>query len=455
MVLLLCAWLFSTAVWAYNFKAGGIYYDILSSDDKTVEVTFGGEDYSGNVTIPETVTYEGSEYWVTAIGYGAFYDCSGLRLVTIPNSVTSIGTYAFRGCTGLTSVTIGKNVANIGDGAFDGCNGLTSVTIPESVTTIGRDAFSHCTGLTEVTIGKSVTTIGSWAFHDTGLKKVYISDLAAWCRIDFKDDYVYDYDSNPLSYAHNLYLDNTLVTDLKIPDDITEIHPYAFCGCTSLTSVTIPNSVTAIGEGAFYDCTGLKKVYISDLAAWCRIDFKDSFNPLRYAHNLYLDNTLVTDLKIPNDITEIHPYAFEDCTSLTSVTIGESVTTIGWGAFEGCTGLTSVTAYNPTPVDIVVTNEWWGSCFAFENVDCANCMLYVPAESVEKYKNAEGWKEFGTILPIGASSITEIQQEQADEHVTVYNLQGVLILETDDATDLKTLQNGAYIVNGKKMIIAR
>ena len=92
----------------------------------------------------------------------------------------------------------------------------------------------------------------------------------------------------------------------------------------------------------------------------------------------------------------------------------------------------------------------------FQYTNCANCTLYVPAESVELYKAAEGWKEFGEILPIDESSaITEIQQENADGHITVYNLQGVPVLETDDAADLKTLQNGAYIVNGKKMIIAR
>ena len=88
--------------------------------------------------------------------------------------------------------------------------------------------------------------------------------------------------------------------------------------------------------------------------------------------------------------------------------------------------------------------------------DCANCTLYVPAESVELYSAAEGWKEFGTILPIDESSaITEIRQDNADGHITVYNLQGVLVLETDDAAALKTLQSGAYIVNGKTMIIAR
>ena len=154
---------------------------------------------------------------------------------------------------------------------------------------------------------------------------------------------------------------------------------------------------------------------------------------------------------IPNSVTIIANRAFENCSNLTFVTIGKGVTTIGENAFSECYNLKSVTAYNPTPVNIVETDEYF-IYLAFYGVDCSQCTLYVPAESIELYKAAEGWKEFGTILPIGASAITETQQDA--EHITVYN-QGVPVLETDDAADLKTLQNGAYIVNGKTMIIAR
>ena len=129
-----------------------IYYDITSSSAPyTVAVTYRGtydseyyNEYTGDVTIPaESVSYGGKTYSVTSIGDYAFYGCSGLTSVTIPNSVTSIGDYAFSGCSGLTSVTIPNSVTSIGDYAFYGCSGLTSVTIPNSVTSIGSDAFQQ------------------------------------------------------------------------------------------------------------------------------------------------------------------------------------------------------------------------------------------------------------------------------------------------------------------------
>ena len=374
--MLLSAWLFAPATWAEDFVVDGIYYNILSSDDKTVEVTTG--NYSGDVTIPATVTYEGSEYRVTSIGKDAFYECDGLTSVTIGKNVQTIGYRAFYGCNRLTSVTIGKNVQIIGNDAFYHCNGLTSVTIPESVQTIGIEAFYDCYKLTSVTIPEGVQTIGRDAFYGcSGL------------------------------------------TSVTIPNSVTTIDLSAFSQCTNLTSVTIGKGVTTIGVYAFCRCNSL------------------------------------TSITIGEGVQTIGGYAFEGCSGLTSVTIPESVQTIGERAFYDCSGLTSVTAYNPIPVDIVVTYVW-GSPLAFDGVDCANCKLYVPKGSVEAYRNAEGWSEFGEILPIDESSaITETRQEQADGHITVYNLQGVLVLESDDAADLKTLQNGAYIVNGKKMIIAR
>ena len=140
--------------------------------------------------------------------------------------------------------------------------------------------------------------------------------------------------------------------DLIIPTSVNnyivvEIGGYAFKDCSSLTSVTIPSSVTAIGYHAFYNCTGLTKVNISDLVAWCNIDFNSiTSNPLRDAHHLYLNGTEIKDLVIPNSVTKIRNYAFSFCTGLTSIAIPNFVTTIGKSALAGCTGFTSVTIPN-------------------------------------------------------------------------------------------------------------
>ena len=235
---------------AHDFEVEGIYYDILSSTDKTVEVTSGNNRYTDCVVIPESVTYNGTTY-----------------------SVTSIGESAFQYCSGLTSVVIGNSVTSIGYEAFYDCSGLTSIEIPNSVTSIGDEAFYEC----------------------ESLKEVHISDLATWCNIDFENA-----SANPLCYAKNLYLDGELVTELAIPDGVTEIKGYAFYGCTGLTSIEIPNSVTSIGTSAFYGCTGL------------------------------------TSIEIPNSVTSIGSHAFSHCYSLTSITIPNSVTSIGSSAFYNC-----------------------------------------------------------------------------------------------------------------------
>ena len=208
------------------------------------------------------------------------------------------------------------------------------------MTSIGERAFQGCSGLTSVTVPNSVTSIASYAFQGcSGLKKVIVPDIKNWCSIKFGN-----YSANPLYYAHHLYSDeNTEITELVIPDDVTSINSYAFSGCSGQTSVTIPNSVTSIGEEAFYGCSGLKKVIVPniDLKNWCSITFANSTdNPLNYEHHLYSDeNTEITKLVIPDGVTSIPNYVFSGCSGLTSVTIPNSVTSISSSAFYGCSGL--------------------------------------------------------------------------------------------------------------------
>ncbi len=363
-------------------------------------------EYTGAVNIPSSVTYDGKTYSVTSIGGVAFYGCTALTSITIPNSVTSIGGSAFYKCSGLkkvifpdiaawckisfgseyanplyyakhiysdenteiTDLVIPNSVTRIGSYAFWKCSGLTSITIPNSVTRIGESAFYGCSGLTSITIPNSVTSIGDDAFlYCSGLKKVIVPDIAAWCNISFGN-----YDANPLYYAKHIYSDeNTEIKDLVIPNSVTTIRNYAFFGCGGLTSITIPNSVTSIGSNAFSECTGLTsitipnsvktidygafrdcssltKVIVPDIAAWCKITFGDYYgNPLSYAAHIYSDeNTEIKDLVIPNSVTRIGESAFYGCYGLTSIIIPNSVTSIGNYAFRGCSGLTSITIPN-------------------------------------------------------------------------------------------------------------
>ena len=336
--------------YAFEYCTGLVSVDIPDSVTSIGYRTFYGCTGLVSVDIPDGVTSIGEDAFrgctglvsmdipdsVTSIGNYAFRGCTGLVSVDIPDSVTSIGNYAFSGCTGLVSVNIPDSVTSIGEWAFYGCTGLkkvnitsieawcnisfgddysnplyyagnlylngelvTDLVIPDSVTSIGDGAFGSCTGLVSVDIPDSVTSIGDGAFeYCTGLKKVNISSIESWCNISF-----YDIESNPLSYAENLYLNGELVTDLVIPDSVTSIGNSAFSGCTGLVSVDIPDSVTSIGNSAFSGCTGLVSV------------------------------------DIPDSVTTINNYAFYSCDSLTSVTIGSGVKLIPESAFYDCDNL--------------------------------------------------------------------------------------------------------------------
>ena len=365
----------------------GLSYNIINSTD--VEVIAGAEKYTGDIVIPSQTTIDGKVYNVTKVGNKAFYECTSLTSITIPDGVTSIGNYAFYYCIGLTSITIPDSVTSIGDLAFYGCSGLTSITIPNSVTSIGVFAFLDCSGLTSVTIPNSVTSIG---------------------------------DS-------------------------------AFTGCSGLTSVTIGNSVTSIGDYAFSGCIGLTSIVVEsgntvyDSRNNCNAIIETSTNTLiTGCKNTVIPNGVtsigdlafsgcigLTSITIPSSVTSIGRYAFEGCSGLTSISIPSSVTSIGNYAFSDCSGLTSVTSLSTTPP----------TCGAgvFNNVSVGNITLEVPAESVSLYQSADTWKDFGIITAVSSASRSEssgIDDILADgDEVEYYNLQGVRVMNPEKGIYIK------------------
>ena len=287
VAVLLC----SATASAYDFEVDGIYYNILSMSDLTVEVTEGDNKYSGEVIIPSTVSYKSKTLTVTSIGENAFYRCESLTSVTIPNSVTSIGDDAFYGCDGLTSVTIPNSVTSIGYRAFDSCDGLTSVTIPNSVTSIGDWAFAYCDGLTSVTIGSGVTRIGGWAFYNCdGL------------------------------------------TSVTIGSGVTRIGGEAFNNCTSLKDLRIEDGETTLSlgynyyeQGLFYDCP-LESLYLGR-----NLDYNTSSDR---GYSPFYNKKTLKSVTIGNSVTSIRDYAFSACDNLASIRLlGETPPTVGSNSF--------------------------------------------------------------------------------------------------------------------------
>ena len=210
-------------------------------------------DYLGDVIIPETVTYNGTTYSVTEIGGWAFYYCSGLTSITIPNSVTSIGDEAFCGCSGLTSIDIPNSVISIKRKAFEYCKGLKSINIGNSVTVMDWSVLHGCNELTSIVVAN-----GNQHFDSRDKCNAIIETASNKLVIGCKSTVIPNSVNSVGAYA---FYGRGGLTSVAIPDAVTSIGNYAFSGCSELTSVSIPNSVTSIGDYAFSDCVHLIKVF--------------------------------------------------------------------------------------------------------------------------------------------------------------------------------------------------
>lgn len=297
--------------------------------------------------------------------------------------VASIYDGAFMNCSELQTIKIPETVWYIGQKAFYGCSSLTSIEIPGEVSSIYNSTFAKCSSLESVTLPKSLLRIEEKAFMEC--------------------------------------LDLSSVT---IPDEVTYIGDRAFWMCDNLNEVRLGSSVKTIGEAAFQDCWNLQKINIPNSVTTIGI-------------TAFYGCEGLTTITIPGSVPEISPLAFGGCSGLTNVTIGSRVTSIGSSAFANCSSLAEIRCENSNPPGIENSK-------VFENVDHTKCKVIVPEGSLDKYRSADGWKEFQNIDDESVVTGINDVKDDIEPIFRYYNVFGV---------EVNSSYRGIVITSGGRKII--
>lgn len=396
-------------------------FNSMYVDGVKIDVT---SDYTFSTTGEHKVQYILKDN--TTIGYNAFFECTSLTSIEIPNSVTSIGNSVFYSCTSLTSVTIPSSVTSIVDYAFWNCSSLTSIELPSSLTSISMGIFRSCSSLTSVTIPNSVTSIGYESFRGC-----------------------------------------SSLTSVEIPNSVTSIYSFAFYNCKSLTSIEIPSSVTSISDYAFKNCSSLTEITCnstsaptigtdvfngvpssgtliypceSDYSTWLtQLAWEDTCNTTPYditstfnvtsttsptklcdsAYTSAFTEMYVDGVQIDvasgytfnttgkhtvgytlSDKTTIGKYLFDGCSGLTSVKIIDSVTSIGQSAFYGCSGLTSIKI--PDNVTIIEQSAFNG-CRMLESITIPSSLITIGDAAFQQCSSLTSITIPSSVTSIGSS----------------------------------------------------
>ena len=392
--------LFPLFTFADAVEIDGIYYNLISKT-KVAEVTTNPNKYSGVVEIPSSIVYGETEYDVKTIGTSAFYYCTGVTSIIMPNSIKTIGRCAFQYCTNLETIVIPEGVEELPSNVFQYCYKLKSINIPSSITKIGEYAFEYC-----------------------GVTRYNIESIESWLNITFEGNSSLD------TGERHLYINNEEITDITIPDNIntikrgilancsgiktiqfhdriTSIEYAAFYRCVNLTDICLPERITSIDQMAFYECSGLKTINVpngittlDNVFAGCSA-LTEIIIPAgikKLTGYTFYGCTSLSSIILPNSLEKIGKCSFDGCSNLETIKIGSGVTSVEWNAFANCEKLSDVYCYAKS---VPNTNA---SVFSDSYIEYAN--LHVPSSSIEQYKSSSPWKSFGNIIGIPMYNLT-------------------------------------------------
>ena len=447
-------------------------------------ISIGNNIFEGCTNLASIIVEEGNPNYDSRENSNALIETTSNKLIMgckgtiIPDGVTTIGQQAFQGCCGLTSISIPSSVKTIENSAFNRCTGLTSIMIPDRVTSLQGDALKGCSGLTFVYLGKSLISIPECLFEGCdNLKTIEINNNALVSRQQTGNE-----NGNMISIqwmlgnssVEEIILgeDVTSIGDnafsgctmhsIKMSDSVTRIGDYAFNGCSQLTSIELSNNLEYIGKWAFTICERLPSITIPesvkciDLIAfyWCnrltKVEINSNEVVARENEQFYTLRSCfgpqVKEFVFGENVKKIAWIACSESEKLTTVTISSNLTCIDDSAFHKCTSLADMYCYaEQVPAmgkDIFVDSNY------------KNATLHVPSASVEAYRSAEQWKDFGNIVALTdedpkPTGISEMGYAPMATNKAIYDLQGHQLTQPKKGLNIIKMSDGKT----KKVVI--
>lgn len=357
---------------------------------------------------------------VTVIGDNAFSSCSGLLSLSLGNNVNEIGAYAFNNCAGLNSVTFPESLVTIGSSAFEGCYGFTTLEIPGNVNTIGDSSFAYCSSLKYISLndGKEDLAIGDYAFGRCLPDSIFVDRNLSYKNSPFRGLSSLEslkIGNNVTNIAHDCFVDCEGLVSVTVPDNVISVSDNAFKGCSSVASLALGNSVSRIGSGAF-----------SGLALLMELDLPQSLESI--GNGAFAGCSELQEIKVPESVSNIGESAFSGCLKLQTLELGSGVESIGSNAFEKCDRLKTVSSYAVNPPVMPVDG--------FSDYTYFASTLYVPAGSLDAYKDDGSWFKFINIKAMG--------EQEKDTYTVTFETQV-------EGGTFTVLAGGKEIVSGDKV----